>query len=473
MIFLLEPELNDLAQKMRQHTLKTTRIEIASWAKAYTLDVKDIRTDLTLEKVEHQPTGPNGEIVNDYKELFPAVTDGSGEVQPTRRRILIKGNEGFGKTTISKKIMYDWSTETFTEFDIVFRVSLKDTQPGDSIEHVILEKTPILKNSGILPEKLEDLFDNFGDKCLIILDGSVGKPKIIINMMKSIGRRCSVVVMALPHVAERCNVKFDTVAELEGLRPDSAERYVSLTLKERSLVGPVLKFNDVNFMSGPGFVSPLLLLFISILADNHELDLTEEGVDVGYIYFKLVRFLFKKAMLIKGSKFSEEIFMNFLVQVGEVGLRDMIEGSLLKMQEFRQFDVDPLEVGIFTLHETSSGVFDPNADVFVSFVHSTLQYFLGSMRFTHAPIKHIGADTMASFMMMLLFFHFCLWAFGARTSRIAIPSKTEAYNTMASFVGKKIDSETFDLSVVCKLYPWMEVCLKGNRKNRQYLEFLK
>ena len=106
-IFSLESELKDLAQKLRHHTLKTTQIEIAPWAKAYTVDIKDIYTELSLE------------------ELFPIMTDASGnseDRQFTRRRILIKGNEGFGKTTFTKKIMHDWSIETFTGFDIVFSV---------------------------------------------------------------------------------------------------------------------------------------------------------------------------------------------------------------------------------------------------------------------------------------------------------------------------------------------------------------
>ena len=455
-IFLLESELKDLAQKLRHHTLKTTQIEIAPWAKAYTVDIKDIYTELSLE------------------ELFPIATDASGNSggkQSTRKRILIKGNEGFGKTTISKKIMHDWSTETFTTFDLVFRVSLQNTRPGDSIEHAVLEQTPILKNLGIFPEKLEDLFDIFGYKCLIILDGSCEDPKIINKMMESIGPRCSIVGTTLPHVAERCNVKFDNVAELEGLRSDSAKQYVSQILKERSLVGPVLKFNDVNFMSGPGFASPLLLSFISILADNHELDLTEEGVGVGDIYFQLVRFLFNKSLLKKGSTFSEERFMNFLVQVGEVGLKGLIEGGPLKMQAFSQLDVDPLEMGIFSVHETSPGLSDPNAEVFLSFAHSTLQYFLSSIRFVHAP-KDIGAPSLAVIIMRPLFFNFCLWASGSQTSPIASEAKAEAYNTMTSFVAKEIDAKKFNLRVICKRYPVLELCFLFYRRNKQYLKFI-
>ena len=69
MLVFLETDL-DLTEKLRHHTAKTTRIEMAPWAKAYTVDIKDIYTELSLEKIENQPTGPEGQRIEDYKELF-------------------------------------------------------------------------------------------------------------------------------------------------------------------------------------------------------------------------------------------------------------------------------------------------------------------------------------------------------------------------------------------------------------------
>ena len=70
MLVFLEADLDDVAEKLRHHTAKTTRIEIAPWAKAYTVDIKDIYTELSLEKIENQPTWPEGQRIEDYKELF-------------------------------------------------------------------------------------------------------------------------------------------------------------------------------------------------------------------------------------------------------------------------------------------------------------------------------------------------------------------------------------------------------------------
>ena len=70
MYVFLEADLDDLAEKLRHHTATTTRIEMAPWAKAYTVDIKDIYTELSLRKIENQPTGPECKRIEDYKELF-------------------------------------------------------------------------------------------------------------------------------------------------------------------------------------------------------------------------------------------------------------------------------------------------------------------------------------------------------------------------------------------------------------------
>ena len=137
-----DAELEDLAEKLRAHTAKTTRIEMAPWAKAYTVDIKEIYTELTLEKIENQPTGPEGKIIDDYKELFGDLQDQSQEekfgssprpIKPRpSKKILGKGEPGFGKTCLGKKISWDWAKGLFTAVSLVFFVSLKLVRPADT-----------------------------------------------------------------------------------------------------------------------------------------------------------------------------------------------------------------------------------------------------------------------------------------------------------------------------------------------------
>ena len=92
---------------------------MAPWAKAYTVDMKDIYTDLTLEKIENEPTGPEGKRIENYKELFENKL---GESET--KKVLKKGDPGMGKTKVSKKILWDWAVGLFKVFTLVFFVSL-------------------------------------------------------------------------------------------------------------------------------------------------------------------------------------------------------------------------------------------------------------------------------------------------------------------------------------------------------------
>ena len=89
---------------------------MAPWAKAYTVDIKDIYTELSLEKIENQTTGPEGKIIEDYKELFAErnVSKETGTAEFLAKKILMKADPGMGKTTHGKKIAYDWAEGLFT-----------------------------------------------------------------------------------------------------------------------------------------------------------------------------------------------------------------------------------------------------------------------------------------------------------------------------------------------------------------------
>ena len=74
-VFLTEEEFQSIGSSLRNHYKKTMKIEMVPWAKAYTVDMKDMYTDLTLEKIENQPSGPSHLKINDYKVLFTQNQD--------------------------------------------------------------------------------------------------------------------------------------------------------------------------------------------------------------------------------------------------------------------------------------------------------------------------------------------------------------------------------------------------------------
>ena len=73
-----------------------------------------------------------------------------------------------GKSTMGRKIAYDWAKGVFTAVSVVFFVSMKLIRPGQSIENIIIDQVPPLEALEIGERKLKAILNKFGDKCLII-----------------------------------------------------------------------------------------------------------------------------------------------------------------------------------------------------------------------------------------------------------------------------------------------------------------
>ena len=204
-----EDELLRIADRLRPYTADAMKIEVAPWIRDYVVDMDDLYTDLTLEKVKNKPIGIEAQTLEDYKELFDDRTvkvtdemfdeltyvqenilfrsvDSSSssdtsemedeifydclttfesienikhegtcfKTQPDMsKKILIKGDPGMGKTTLCKKIAWDWANKIFTTFSMVFFVFLKLVKPSDAVENIIVQQNPFIRGLHITEKK--------------------------------------------------------------------------------------------------------------------------------------------------------------------------------------------------------------------------------------------------------------------------------------------------------------------------------
>ena len=119
-------------------------------------------------------------------------------------KILMKGDPGMGKSTLGKKMGFDWARGIFKVYSVVFFVALKLVKPGEPIENVILQQHPELQGLNVSPRKVSAMFEKFGNRCLLILDGldehGLGQNEDVLRIIRDEKwLDCGVVVSSRPH----------------------------------------------------------------------------------------------------------------------------------------------------------------------------------------------------------------------------------------------------------------------------------
>ena len=442
---------------------------MAPWAKAYTVDMKDIYTELTLDKIENQPTGPEGKRVEDYKELFE-----DDNVKVTRRtpakKVLIKADPGMGKSTFSKKVFYDWAVGIFASFTVMFFVSMKLVRPGDSIENIIIQQTPALEGLNVTEKKLKSILETFGSKCLIICDGldehAIGNNENFLKLIRGQNLlKCNLMATSRPHATQDIEAYFPVVVKLQGLTETNSREYILKVLKDKQKVEPVMVFNSVNFSLGDSsFGCPMLLLFICILVNADEIDLSRKAVTLGELYTRLVRCIYRKFTVSKGIAFHHDEFVEVLRRVGKFAMKSLHPGQgwFQRNEILRDVGEEAFEYGFLIGHEDFRLLGHPTSDIFITFAHRTIEEYLGSFYFVQ--ILDYGAS-MGSllglhqekpiFMMVPLFLHFCVWYLSKQCTKEYFPlqNRDPTDKAIKSFIKNRLNCMELHVSFLVMFFP--------------------
>ena len=70
-----------LAERIRPFTEQAMKIEVAPWIQDYVVDMEELYTELTLEKVHCRLQGEETDIVDDYRELFDKCAAKQGHIK--------------------------------------------------------------------------------------------------------------------------------------------------------------------------------------------------------------------------------------------------------------------------------------------------------------------------------------------------------------------------------------------------------
>ena len=235
-----------MIEVLKDYTKDNMRIEIPTLDEGSAVSMDKLYTDLTLHRIENKPTGgAQSVLLDNYQDLFTEGktmhtqqhsephNDSSRKraMSSNKKKILMKGEAGVGKSTLGKKIAYDWAKGVFNAVSVVFFVSMKLIRPGQSIENIIIDQIPVIEGSGIDEKKLERFFKLFDDKCLIIFDGldehDLGSNEDVRKIIE--GRKLlssSNVLTSRPHSADKIARFFPIVLRVDGFSNEHAEQFV-------------------------------------------------------------------------------------------------------------------------------------------------------------------------------------------------------------------------------------------------------
>ena len=490
-------KLQTIADNLRPYTADAMKIEVAPWIKDYVVDMDDLYTDLSLEKIHNEPTGEDCKRLNHYTELFERMqrcnpqlceppakshrTDLTSNSSPDKcDKILMKGDPGMGKTTQCKKISWDWAMRLFTYFRIVFFVFLKFVKPGDIIENIIIKQNPYMKGLEITEQKLRDVLRLFGRECLLILDGldehAVGTNEDVLSIIRGEKYlKCNIIVTSRPHSTSDIEKYFPTIVRVEGFTRSKAKQFTSKILKDEKLIEAVLDYNPKNFnkrkyelynqykCENPIHKCPILLSFLCLLAREDDIDFMNTKMHTGEIYARMVRCLYKKYVIRKGLCYDSDQFEKAMISIGKLALKTLLSGDpLLKRDDvIREIGEHAFDYGLLIGHEDFRLIWDETADIFVTFPHRSIQEFLGALYFIW--MLDMGEEIQSLlgskliFLTNTLFLQFCLWFLSKDQRYFTFKAKHKGYQSMVHYCVELLNKEELNLDENFRTYRALDI----------------
>ena len=377
----------------------------------------------------------------------------------------MKADPGMGKTTLGRKMSCDWARGTFQKFSVIFFVALKLVKPGDLIENVIIQQNPELEGLHVSEPKLRAMLNGFSNRILLILDGfdehGLETNRDVLKIIKNQKLLdCRIVVSSHPHSTWKIEEYFPTIVRVDGFTEKEARKFVSNFFTDENKIEQIMKFRPSDSREDfPVHKCPILLAILCFLVHRQEVRLSDRNITIGDIYFKMVKYLYRKFTLKKGVEFEQTKLLKVITSVGHLAIRTLLSDSpLLQRSEVLKIAGEfALDYGFLAGDKDFT---DPTADLNVTYAHSSIEEFFGSFGFIQAlddgnTIDEIlGSDCeQPIFMMNPLVLQFCLWLL----TKDFYNSRGNIYQELVLFVAKRIDFHLLDVLAVEEMYPAISI----------------
>ena len=319
------------------------------------------------------------------------------------------------------------------------------------------------------------LIERSGPECLLILDGldecALGQNREVHKIIKGAKYvNCNVILTSRPHSTRTFEKYFDTIVRVEEFTLSEARKFASLIVCNQKKVENILKFNPAGERSDVRVHNvPILLSFLCLLVREDDIDLSDQTLNIGEIYTRMVRCLYKKFTIRKGIDYDDEAFVKLLNSLGKLALKTLLsENPLLRHSDItKEVGSDAFDYGLLIGHEDAHRLIrDETADIFVTFPHRSILAFLGAFYFVMnfdatSPLVQVAYH---QYLNNPLFLQFCLWFMMRSEKYFSFLESRRTYESLNHYIVKEIDDVKFDFTQVAQRFPALNVVLKNQDK---------
>ena len=262
---------------------------------------------------------------------------------------------------------------------------------------------------------------------------------------------------------------------------DQERKFAERTVDDKHIVRQVLNFNPTSSRGDirtPLHKVPILLSIMCFLVveDENVSSLLNQSTNKGWIYFRMIRCLYK-TYVEKGegkTRFDPGEFVKVVRAVGKLAWETLLSEDpqmFSKQEVIDKVGEDVFAWGLLIGDEDADRLTNETADILVDFAHRSIHEFFGAFYFILGLSEGESAEgllgvkcTKLMFMENPLFLEFCLWLMKTSVSdsdlKYFFPEEEQqekAHNELATYMAKKIDQKSVNLHSVGLTFPALHV----------------